>query len=154
MDRLERASFDVPPPRYADSVISAAITMTRSDEIRLKRAYDRPADDDGRRILVDRIWPRGVARADAKITTWLKALAPSTALRQWFGHDPARFDVFAAAYRNELATGETAAALAELIGYHQAGRITLVYGARDRDHNNAVVLQGVLAERARADRDS
>lgn len=119
--------------------------MTHGD-IRLKRAYDAPADNDGVRILVDGMWPRGVAKADAQIDEWLKALAPSKSLRQWFNHDPDRFDEFSRRYNDELRTGDAADALARLRGYHRRGRVTLVFAARDTRHNNAVVLKAVLQD--------
>ena len=110
----------------------------------LKRAYDPPAASDGERVLVDRIWPRGVAKADAKIDLWLKDVAPSTTLRKWFGHDPARWPAFRERYRAELAHNAALATLAALV--HAKGRVTLVYAARDTQHNNAVVLRDVLAD--------
>ncbi len=108
----------------------------------LKRAYEAPADTDGERILVDRLWPRGVAKAKARIDLWLKDVAPSTELRQWFGHDPAKWPEFQQRYRAEL---DGNPALAELEDLARQRDITLVYGARDRLHNEAVVLQEILA---------
>ncbi len=116
-------------------------------DIRLKRAYDPPAPDDGVRILVDRLWPRGLRKADAVIDRWEKEIAPSAALRRWFGHDPARWDEFRRRYRDELSG--RAVALDEIRALARDGRVTLVYAARDERHNHALVLRDMLAsERA------
>jgi len=117
-------------------------------DIRLKRAYDEPADNDGVRVLVDGMWPRGVAKADARIDEWLKALAPSKSLRQWFNHDADKFDEFRERFKQELQHGDAADALAQLRDYYRQGRVTLVYAARDTRHNNAVVLKEVLQARS------
>lgn len=116
--------------------------MSRQLAVRIKRAYDDPADDDGYRVLVDRVWPRGVRKVDARIDEWARDVAPSAALRRWFGHDPERFAEFSTRYRAELADSP---ALGELRG-RCAGRdvVTLVYGAKDTTHNQAVVLAGLL----------
>jgi len=111
-------------------------------DIRLKRAYDEPAVSDGYRVLIDRLWPRGVAKTDAEIDEWARELAPTTELRTWFGHDPARFDEFRQRYRAELAVHDDK--LRELRARARTGRLTLVYGARDEEHNDAVVLAEVL----------
>jgi len=110
-------------------------------DIRLKRAYDVPAANDGYRVLVDGMWPRGVAKADAGIDLWLKALAPSADLRKWFGHDPEKWDTFQSRYQEELASGEQARAFQRLRGLYDRGRVTLVFAARNRKFNNAVVLK-------------
>ena len=110
--------------------------------IRLKRAYEEPAPGDGQRLLVDGLWPRGVTKADLQIEAWLKAISPSTALRKWFGHDPARWDGFRSRYFAELAAN--AEALAQLRGYLSRGPVTLLYAARDEEHNNAVALRDFL----------
>lgn len=115
--------------------------MSRLD-IRLKRAYVTPSRDDGVRVLVDRLWPRGVLKLDAAIDHWLKELAPSTELRKWFGHDPSRWDEFQRRYKSELA-GKTAL-LDELRAIARRGRLTLVFAARDECHNQAVVLRDIL----------
>src|SRR6516165_9590538 len=99
------------------------MTMTKSD-IRLKRAYDPPDDADGTRVLVDRLWPRGLSKDKAALALWLKDIAPSSELRTWFGHNPARFDVFAARYQAELAGNPAVTQLAELI---RNGPVTLIY---------------------------
>lgn len=120
--------------------------MSAAHPIHLKRAYDAAEDDDGTRILVDGMWPRGVAKKDAAIDEWLKTLAPSKSLRQWFGHDPDRFEAFRRSYRQELAEGEARAAFDRLRASHENGPITLVFAARDTEHNNAVVLRDLLLE--------
>lgn len=113
-----------------------------AENIRLKRAYAAADDGDGKRILVDRLWPRGVSKDEAAIDGWMKELAPSTALRKWFNHDPARWAEFQLRYRQEL--GGNQALLAELRVLAEQGPVTLVYGARDEVHNDAVVLREVL----------
>lgn len=108
----------------------------------LKRAYDPPAEADGMRILVDRLWPRGLRKEAAAIDHWAKDVAPSPALRRWFGHDPARWDEFQARYRAELsARPDELQALAARIGGQPA---TLVHAARDEEHNHAIVLRKIL----------
>ena len=112
-------------------------------DIRLKRAYDPPAAADGLRILVERLWPRGVARARAKIDYWYKEVAPSPELRRWFAHDPARWPEFRRRYRAELrSNAEDVARLAKLCAGH---RVTFVFAARDEAMNSAVVLREYLA---------
>lgn len=106
--------------------------------IQVKRIYDPPEAGDGVRVLVDRIWPRGVSKQAAAVESWLKEVAPSTELRQWFGHDPARWKEFLARYRKELA-GQPEA-VDYLRGLSASGVVTLVYSARDTEHNNAVAL--------------
>ncbi|MNE05149.1 hypothetical protein D3C87_1528370 [compost metagenome] len=108
----------------------------------LKRAYEPAAPEDGQRVLVDRLWPRGVSKEKAAIDLWLKEIAPSTALRQWFNHDPALWEEFQRRYRAELdANGEVVGQLKDVI---RAGKTTLVYGAKDEAHNDAVVLAEYL----------
>ncbi|HYL49991.1 MAG TPA: DUF488 domain-containing protein [Stellaceae bacterium] len=117
--------------------------MAQQSRVQLKRAYDPPLPRDGMRVLVDRLWPRGVRKAKAHIDLWLKDVAPSTALRQWFGHDPARWSEFRRRYRAELKRQpEVLAQLRKLV---RQRRITLVFGARDERRNQAVVLKEVLA---------
>ena len=113
--------------------------------IDLKRVYDPPANSDGRRILVDRIWPRGITKADLQIDAWLKDLAPSTELRKWFGHDPAKWDEFRKRYAGELE--QRSEALEELVEKARAGHVTLVFSAKDTEHNNAVALKEHLERR-------
>ena len=122
--------------------------MTRSSvssRIKLKRVYDPVSRADGTRILVDRLWPRGLRKEEAGIDHWTKDLAPSTALRKWFGHDVERWAKFRKRYRAEIA--ERPEALAELRNLARRGPITLLFGARDELHNNAVVLRELLAKR-------
>jgi len=114
--------------------------------VRLKRAYDPPAASDGARILVDRLWPRGVSKANAAIDQWNKSIAPSTMLRNWFGHDPARWQEFRRRYANEIHRHQEQ--LDELRARARSGRITLVFAAHDKIHNNAIVLRDVLLGRA------
>jgi uncharacterized protein YeaO (DUF488 family) len=114
-------------------------------DIRLKRAYDTAARSDGPRVLVDRIWPRGVAKEDASIDHWLKGLAPSTELRKWFGHDPDKWPEFQNRYLEELKQAEAEEdlqAFMTLLEDHK--RITLVFAAKDTEHNNAVALREFL----------
>lgn len=111
--------------------------------IRLKRAYEPPSDEDGHRVLVDRFWPRGLAKADARIHDWWKEAAPSDDLRRWFDHRPERFERFAALYEAELQR-RIMPRLAERLARAPSDVVTLVYAARDARHNHAVVLQRVL----------
>ncbi|WP_367114521.1 DUF488 domain-containing protein [Marinobacter sp.] len=114
-------------------------------DIRIKRAYEDAARSDGPRILVDRIWPRGVAKEDAELETWLKGLAPSIELRKWFDHDPEKWNEFRQRYLKELKKNDAAEDLKELqsiVKDHK--RITLVFAAKDTEHNNAAALRDFL----------
>lgn len=113
--------------------------------VAIKRAYEAPAADDGYRVLVDRIWPRGVKRDEAKIDLWLRDVAPSTGLRKWFAHDPAKWPEFERRYRAELVSGDALEQLFAVLRQHR--RATLVFAARDTAHNNAVVLQALCEKR-------
>ena len=115
--------------------------------IELKRAYDGAAGDDGRRVLVDRIWPRGIAKDELRIDAWLKDLAPSTGLRKWFAHDVTRWQEFKRRYFDELAA--QAETIDALVAQASTGRVTLVFAAGDREHNNAVALKEYLERRMR-----
>ena len=115
------------------------------DHIKLKRAYEPPASADGTRILIDRLWPRGVKRADAAIDEWMKDIAPSTGLRKWFGHDPARWQEFRRRYQSEIRQHPDE--FDRLRALAQNGRITLVFSAHDEAHNDAVVLKDLLLGR-------
>jgi uncharacterized protein YeaO (DUF488 family) len=117
-------------------------------DIRIKRAYAPPAKADGTRVLVDRLWPRGVTKDALALDKWMKEIGPSTALRQWFGHDPARWDEFRKRYTSELRQQKPL--LDELRDLARGNTLTLVYGARDEAHNDAVVLRDVLAKARRA----
>jgi uncharacterized protein YeaO (DUF488 family) len=110
--------------------------------IKLKRAYEKPAKDDGERILVERLWPRGVTKEQAKLDLWLKEIAPSAELRKWFGHDPDKWVEFRRRYLKEL--GQKADLIKLLKRKAKEGTITLVYAARDEAHNGALVLQQLL----------
>jgi uncharacterized protein YeaO (DUF488 family) len=111
-------------------------------DIRLKRAYDPAVSSDGYRVLIDRLWPRGVSRERAKLDEWERKLPPSTKLRQWFGHEPARFEEFRRRYIEELRSQRSR--LTELRRRARNGTLTLVYSARDAEHNDAVVLAEIL----------
>ncbi len=115
-----------------------------AERIRLKRAYERPSAEDGARVLVDRLWPRGVKKKAAKIDQWTKDIAPSTELRKWFGHEPARWEEFRRRYKAELHQHDQQ--LDDLRELARSGAITLVYAAHDEFRNDAVVLRDVLLE--------
>ena len=110
--------------------------------VKLKRAYEPPTPDDGTRILIDRLWPRGLKKTDAAIDQWMKVIAPSTELRKWFGHDPERWQEFRRRYRSEVQ--EHPEELDRLRTLAQHGQITLVFSAHDEAHNDAVVLRELL----------
>lgn len=114
--------------------------------VKTKRIYDPPETSDGSRVLVDRIWPRGVSKDEAKLDLWLKDAAPSTDLRKWFGHDPERWEEFQRRYRAELRDNDEA--LAPLRKLIEDGPVTLLYGAHDEAHNNAVALREYLDQKA------
>lgn len=111
---------------------------------RIKRVQEQPASDDGKRYLVDRLWPRGVGKARAALDGWIKEVAPSPELRVWFGHDPARWEEFSRRYRLELAAPEVQPLLDDLRDQAGEGPVTLLYAARDPAHNHALVLKAVL----------
>ncbi len=117
-------------------------------EIRVKRIYEPPEPGDGYRLLVDRLWPRGVSKESASLDAWMKEVAPSAELRRWFGHDPSRWPEFKRRYAAELGTRQDL--VAEILSRARDGPITLIFSARDRDHNQAVALSAYLA--AKADR--
>ncbi len=110
--------------------------------VKLKRAYEPPGPDDGRRILIDRLWPRGVKKTDAAIDEWMKEIAPSTELRKWFGHDPDRWPEFRRRYQSEIK--QHSDEFERLRALAQHGPITLVFSAHDEAHNDAVVLRDLL----------
>lgn len=120
-------------------------TRAKAGGVRRKRVYEPPSPEDGVRVLVDRVWPRGLSKEKAAADHWLKEVAPSTALRRWFSHDPERWAEFRRRYRAELA--RRPAALDELRRLVRASTVTLLFGARDADHNQAVVLQELLNDR-------
>jgi uncharacterized protein YeaO (DUF488 family) len=119
--------------------------MAATKTVQVKRAYDPPEHDDGVRVLVDRLWPRGLSRAHASIDLWLKDLAPSTALRRWFNHDPSKWREFRRRYARELDAKDRA--IAALRGAVRRGRVTLLFGAKDPQHNHAVALLAYLVRR-------
>ncbi len=134
MPARDLAGIDVP---------QRGANLGRSMVIKLKRAYEAPASDDGYRILVDRLWPRGVSKNSARIDLWLKGIAPSPMLRKWFGHDPLKWSEFRDRYFRELDKNpEVVEQLNELVRHSMA--VTLVYGAKDQEHNHAVALKEYL----------
>ena len=112
--------------------------------IKLKRVYEKPSKGDGIRILVERLWPRGLTKERASVDLWLKDIAPSTELRKWFGHDPAKWEQFCKRYRVELEQRKEAVNL--LKQKSEEGTITLVYAARDEKHNSAIALKELLEQ--------
>jgi len=112
--------------------------------VRIKRVYETWDRSDGARILVDRLWPRGIAREAARIEAWRKDLAPTDALRKWFGHDPRKWEEFQVRYRNELDAAGKMEELKEIAGRAKTETVTLVYAARDETRNNAVVLKKII----------
>ncbi|HXE96119.1 MAG TPA: DUF488 family protein [Dongiaceae bacterium] len=113
--------------------------------IQIKRVYEPPDSHDGRRFLVERLWPRGMKKENLAMEGWLKDVAPSAALRQWFGHDPAKWEIFRQRYSAELENNP--AALAPLLDAARQGTVTLLYSAHDREHNSALLLKSFLDER-------
>lgn len=116
--------------------------------IRVKRVYEPAEPEDGYRVLVDRLWPRGVSKDKANLDEWAKDISPSTELRQWYGHDPDKWEEFQARYERELDTPEAQATLDQLAERASKGTLTLLYSSRVEDINNATVLQRLLEERA------
>ncbi|MDT9756886.1 DUF488 family protein [Heyndrickxia coagulans] len=114
---------------------------------RIKRIYEEPGED-GRRVLVDRLWPRGISKEKAALDAWMKTVAPTSSLRKKFNHNPALFAEFAALYKEELDRLEDRTELDRLIEWGKAGTVTLLYAAKDEKHNQAVVLKEYLEERS------
>lgn len=114
-------------------------------QIQIKRVYEEPSDRDGNRILIDRLWPRGLTKENAKVDVWLKEIAPSTELRQWFNHDENKWAEFTKRYRGELRENPVVKTLIDEI---KKGKVTLVYGAKDEKHNNAVALREYLLSKS------
>ncbi|OBF21540.1 DUF488 family protein [Mycobacterium sp. ACS4331] len=112
--------------------------------MQMRRVYDAVESDEGRRVLVDRLWPRGIAKTDPRVGRWLRDVAPSTELRHWYEHDPAKFDEFVARYRAELADGPAAEALAELRRLANEGPLTLVTATKDLNLSHLIVLTRLL----------
>jgi uncharacterized protein YeaO (DUF488 family) len=119
--------------------------MPSQPRLTIKRVYDPPADSDGQRVLVDRLWPRGLSKDKAHLDLWLKEAAPSAELRKWFDHDPAKWGEFRHLYFGELDHNDAVGQLRELMG---KGPLTLLYGAHDEVHNQAVVLRDYLTEKS------
>ena len=113
--------------------------------VRLRRIYDEPEPDDGTRVLVDRVWPRGISKGKAQLHEWCKDVAPSTQLRTWYGHDPARFEEFSRRYRAELEEPVRAALLAHLRQLAKAGSLTLLTATKEAEISQAAVLVDVLS---------
>ena len=118
--------------------------MGKRLDLRIKRAYEPPDGGDGTRILVDRLWPRGIKKEKARIDNWLKDIAPSDALRKWFGHEPGKWTEFQRRYAEELSRPGAHEALASIRSLAAKGPVTLVYSASDEDHNNAIALRKFL----------
>ena len=118
--------------------------MAESTRIAIKRVYDEPDKSDGMRVLVDRLWPRGLSKERAHVDLWLKEIAPSNELRTWFGHEPAKFDEFRQRYEAELTSGPAHDALTRLRELVRRQPVTLVFAARDVEHSNAAVLRELL----------
>ena len=112
--------------------------------VSLKRAYDEPAVSDGTRVLVERLWPRGISKEHAHIDFWLKDIAPSTELRKWYNHDPQKFEEFRRRYEIELQSETAQKALTKLREIAKQGQLTLIFAARDTEHSNAVILRDLL----------
>jgi len=121
--------------------------MSQPPDIRVRRVYDRPSAEDGARVLVDRLWPRGVAKDVAQLDDWAKDAAPSADLRLWYGHDPAKFDEFRQRYLGELTGSSQRAALGRLRTFAASGRpLTLITATRDLEHSQAAVLARLLRD--------
>lgn len=150
--KLERRAANILIPQLyirSDPRYCALVTMrqdNRLDVIQVKRAYDPPSQNDGVRVLVDRLWPRGLTKTAAAVDLWLKDLAPSVTLRRWFNHDPSRWAEFTERYAQELdAIGARTPAVAALAAAIRGGKVTLLFGARDTRHNNATALRSYLS---------
>jgi len=120
------------------------VIKTKTAALKIKRAYDPAADDDGVRMLVDRLWPRGMSKDEARVDVWLKDIAPSDELRKWFSHDPAKWAEFRKRYERELEQKKEF--VQQIIDMLAEGRVTLLYSAKDDERNNAVVLREFIAE--------
>ena len=116
--------------------------------VKLRRAYDPPLDHEGNRYLVDRLWPRGVKKEDLEIDAWLKEIAPSPELRKWFAHDPKKWEEFRERFRRELEEPAREELLRKLAGESREGTVTLIFAARDRTYNNAVVVKELIERMA------
>ncbi len=112
-------------------------------KIKIKRVYEKPVKEDGFRILVDRLWPRGLSKGKAAVDLWFKEIAPSTELRKWFAHDPAKWTEFQKKYKKELQ--ENSGAVSELKKYVESGNVTLLYAAHDEEHNQAIIIKDFIS---------
>src|SRR5690348_2599340 len=135
-----------PPTSNALATGQGTDTMSREEGVRLARVYDAPSPHDGRRVLVDRLWPRGVRKDDPRVDEWLRDVAPSNELRTWYGHDPSLFEAFARRYEAELAEPTGAEALESLRGLVEAGPVTLVTATREPAISHVAVLARLLTE--------
>jgi uncharacterized protein YeaO (DUF488 family) len=115
--------------------------------LKLKRAYESPETGDGKRILIDRLWPRGISKTTAHLDAWIKELAPSNELRKWFGHDDDRWEVFQKRYIQELSSPDKETILDDIADMQKRETVTLVYGAKNPEHNNGVILKQLIEER-------
>lgn len=128
-------------------IAKGSLTM----DLRIKRVYEKTEESDGFRILTDRLWPRGISKEKAALDLWEKAIAPSPELRKWFGHEPEKFEEFRRKYRDELEENPETERLISLVKAELAkGPVTLLFGAKDKEHNQAVVLQEFLQEKGSA----
>jgi uncharacterized protein YeaO (DUF488 family) len=121
-------------------------TQGKHPEISIRRAYENPAPEDGYRVLVDRLWPRGRSKETLQLALWARELAPTAELRKWFGHEAGRWDAFKERYRRELAAEDKQEQMRQLLANAKGSSITLVYGAKDQEHNQAVVLREALSD--------
>ncbi len=122
--------------------------MTRAPHVQVRRVYEDPRPDDGQRVLVDRVWPRGMSKERAHLDEWCKDVAPSPDLRKWYGHDPGKYDEFERRYRAELKDAERAEAYAHLRDLAAKGRLTLLTASKRSDISEATVLANLLAKRS------
>jgi len=113
--------------------------------LKIKRVYEGKEASDGKRILIDRLWPRGISKDEADLDAWQKELAPSTALRQWFGHDPKKWEEFKKRYRKELAGPESKKLLEDIACTAERHNVTLIYSAKDTEHSDVLVLEELIA---------
>jgi uncharacterized protein YeaO (DUF488 family) len=144
-----RRNVDLQRSQGADFCDCVAEDRTGQMEVLLKRAYEVPISADGFRVLVDRLWPRGRKKADLRRNAWVKEIAPSTVLRKWFDHDPKRWLEFCKRYKAELKAPKLKKAIADTVhAARKHSKITLIYAAKDTEHNEAVVLQAIFKRRA------
>lgn len=122
----------------------AGVMTNKKPDVRVRRVYEEPSREDGTRVLVDRVWPRGLSKDKAQLDEWAKDVAPSTELRRWYGHDPDRFTEFTKRYHSELRSGEAGEALSRLRDLAASGRVTLLTATKDVDLSQAAVLADVL----------